>query len=314
MLNEQAPENYIRCQAGGAMYALPMGKVRSIERTTRLEKDADETGRVGWLVTTTEQIPIYGLAQRVGQLSAGTLARQRIIVLHHSDKAWGLLVDQVSQVVEVRPEQHLPLPLSLQNGRSHFFAGVLQTATGSALLLNTEQLHPDAKPPQPASPAQQPVVKRPPVATSNKEKHIVIFSLPHLAVEGRPLSFGLSIAQVAEILDPLEVLPMASNSPFVQGLVEWRNQPVPLLRLFEEGEKKGPNGRLRLLIVRAPETGSLAALLVRANIRTVELPIPHRPSERELPLHPLLVSGCVELARETLVIPNIQAALEQVGN
>lgn len=308
MLNGQVTKNYIRCQAGGVAYALPMSQVRSIERTTRLEADAGAAGRVGWLTTASEQIPIYGLVQRVGQMKTAVSPRQRIIILHHPEKAWGLLVDQVSQAVEVADDQHLPLPTSMQNGRSHFFTGVLQAESGSALILDTEQLHPNAKPSQPAAPKAVDSPK-PTGAAPSGDKHIVIFSLPNLAVAGRPISFGLSIAQVAEILDPLEVLPLASDSPYVQGLVEWRNQPVPLLRLVEEEEGGGANGRLRLLIVRSPETGALAALLVRSNVRTLELPVPHRPSDRELPIHPLLVSGCVELARETLVIPNIQAAM-----
>lgn len=319
MLNGQTPQNYIHCQAGGVAYALPMAQVRSIERTTRLEEEQGEAGTIGSLVTLSERIPVYSLAQRVGQMQTTDLRRQRIIVLHHPEKAWALLVDQVSQVVEVGADKRLPLPKSMQNGRSHFFTGVLQTPTGSALLLDVEQLHPDAKPPEPVAPERRPVAKTgEALAAPSGDKYIVIFSLPDVAANsranGRPISFGLSIAQVAEILDPLEVLPLASDSPYVQGLVQWRNQPVPLLRFVEpvaDVEDSSGNGLLRLLIVRSPETGALAALLANANIRTLELPVPHRPSERELPLHPLLISGCVELARETLVIPNIQAALTQ---
>ena len=311
MQNEQATQHYIRCQAGGAAYALPMLQIRSIERMNRLTQEAGANGQVGRLATANEQIPVYSLAQRVGQAPTAVLPSHRIIVLHHAEQAWGLLVDQVAQVAEVTPDQRLPLPESLQNGRSHFFSGVLKTDTGTALLLDPVQLHPDAEPPDlPTAPVKP--VQRPAAAAPSGDKHIVIFSLPYLAVKGRPLSFGLSIAQVAEIIDPLEILPLASDSPYVQGLVQWRNQSVPLLQLYKpqkEEAKAGPNGRLRLLIVRAPETGALAALLVRANVRTVELPIPHRPSDRKLPIPPLLVSGCVELARETLVIPNIQAAL-----
>ncbi|MEM7119118.1 MAG: chemotaxis protein CheW [Chloroflexota bacterium] len=307
MQNEQTTQSYIRCQAGGAVYALPMLQIRSIERLTLLEEESGEKGQVGWLPTTSERIPVFSLAQRVGQMPTAVLPIHRILVLHHPEHAWGLLVEQVSQLAEVTADQQLPLPKSLQNGRSHFFSGVLKTDAGTALLLNAAQLHPDAIPPEPPAMPEK-VAPKPIRPARTGDKAIVIFSLPNLAVEGRPLSFGLSIAQVAEIVDPSEVLPLAGDSPYVQGLVQWRNQSVPLLRLHEP-QQGGANGRLRLLIVRAPETGALAALLVRANIRTVELPIPHRPSDRELPIHPLLVSGCVELARETLVIPNIQAAL-----
>ena len=55
MMNDAKAANerlhYIRCQAKGAFYALEMGRVRSVERTTRLVLEAGAHGFVGWLPT-----------------------------------------------------------------------------------------------------------------------------------------------------------------------------------------------------------------------------------------------------------------------
>lgn len=313
MDNEKAANerlHYIRCEARGMLYALEMGRVRTVERTTRLELEGGANGFVGWLPTAVNRVPVYSLAERLGNEAEPMAGLQRVVVLNDPERSWGLLVDQVMQVATMSWGQVLPLPLSLKNGRSRFFQGVIRHGEQTALLLAPEQLHPDATPVVAPVVAAAPRVRRQPAALDlSRPRHLVVFSLPGFETNGRPIAFGLSSKQVAEVLDVPRLLPLLNRSPYTVGLVQWRNQTVPVMRLTSE--KVAYNGRLRLMIVRVPETGALVGLLAKPEMRMVELPIPHRASERELPLPSEFVSGCVELARETLVIPNMQAMLAE---
>lgn len=311
MVNEKAVNerlHYIRCEARGVMYALEMGRVRSVERAARLELEAGARGLVGWLPTAVERIPIYSLAERLGHGAEPITGMQRVVVLHDPVRSWGLLVDQVMQVATMGWGQVVPLPLSMKNGRSRFFQGVIRHEEQTVLLLLPEELHPDAAPPAPAAEAAAPRVRRQlDELDLSRPRHLVIFSLPGFATNGRPISFGLSSKQVVEVLDVPPLLPLLHQSPYTVGLVQWRKQTVPVVRLTKEEVVE--NGRLRLMIIRVPETKELVGLLAKSDMRMVELPVAHRPSERELPLPPLFVAGCVELARETLVVPNMEAVL-----
>lgn len=303
--------HYIRCQAKGTLYALEMGRVRTVERTTRLEAEPGPDGFVGWLPTAVERIPVFSLAQRLGYGAEPLVGLQRVIVLNDPLRSWALLVDQVAQVAVTTWGQVLPLPLSLRNGRSRLFQGVVHHGEETAMLLEPDQLHPDATP-QPtaelAAPTPRPLRDLGQLDLS-QPRHIVVFSLPGFEVNGRSLSFGLSSKQVAEILDVPPLIPLLNRSPYTVGLVQWRNQTVPVVRLT--ADEAVYNGRLRLIVVRVPETGALVGLLAKSDMRMLDLPVAHRPSDRELPLPPEFVSGCVELVRETLVIPNMQAVLAE---
>ena len=314
MMNDAKAANerlhYIRCQAKGAFYALEMGRVRSVERTTRLVLEAGAHGFVGWLPTASERIPVFSLAERLGHEAEPMAGLQRVIVLHDPAQSWALLVDQVAQVVATTWGQVLPLPASLKNGRSRFFQGVIRHGEETALLLAPEQLHPDAEPaltmPELATPRPLRDVSE---LDLTQLRHIVVFSLPGFETNGRSLAFGLSSKQVAEIVEVPPLLPLLNRSPYTVGLAQWRNQTVPVVRLTPYPVEY--NGRLRLMVIRIPETGALIGLLAKSDMRMLDLPVAHRASQRKLPLPLEFVSGYVELARETLIIPNMQAVLAE---
>jgi chemotaxis signal transduction protein len=144
---------------------------------------------------------------------------------------------------------------------------------------------------------------------------IVLFSTADPRPRERPLAFGLNITQVDEVLGLPALTPVPHTAPFLVGLANWRDQPVPVLDLARRLglPPSAPDARSRLLVVSAgapaAEPHDRAGFLVRPSVRVLRLPLAHRPCIRMPPLEPALVRGAVELPQETLVIPHLQRVL-----
>ena len=358
----------IRCDIADETYGLDMSWVRSIQRTDRLRRhpgmDSPLTGQfsipanlhrpTGWLPGNDGDIPVFSLASRLGRSplpppppEGGGSALQRIIVLNpplsppqaegrEEEQPWGLLVDRVSQVIQIPADHVVPLPSVVVNSRN-YFKGVIKLDEELILFLSPERLHPDA-PPSVSKPIEAGLASAPksPTARARGQRRshgqIVIFSITEPYLVERALSFGLSISQVLEILEPLPMTPVPAAPAFVLGLVNWRDRPVPVIdlanRLGLAGlARSNANGRTRLMIARDKDhvlpvrssegnalkrgsnQGTLVGFLVRPEIRLLRLPIAHQPSSRPLTLDRVLTRGMVELEKETLVIPDLRGIL-----
>lgn len=158
---------------------------------------------------------------------------------------------------------------------------------------------------------------------------LVVFSLNHTLGDPRRLSIGLSISQVAEILDWASVVPIPTRSQHVEGLIFWRDIAVPLVDLAARiglpsaGIAPDPTEARRYLILRHPlqvngnHTAQsrpdkhliFAAVGIDSDVRILRFPIASQPSSRILPVNPAMVRGQVELDTETLLIPDLQTLL-----
>jgi chemotaxis signal transduction protein len=225
-------------------------------------------------------------------------------------RLWALLVDRVSQVIQIPADRIVPLPPIAVSPSANYFEGVVklggeeekasseqgkassgqdQAPSGLVLLLSPERLHPGAptsvgQSQAEASPGQDqassgqgeevppgevgaPLAPRLPTATLGQHPHgtggrrpdqgqIMVFSVADPRPGEQPLSFGLSISQINEILYPLPLLPVPGAPPFVLGLINWRDRPVPAIDLgarlgLVPGETSpSDNWATRLIIVR----------------------------------------------------------------
>jgi chemotaxis signal transduction protein len=321
---------------------------------------------VGWLPGTESDVPVFNLANQLRCSSLPPLsteeesgASQRIVVLNpppspppaegsKGGQPWGLLVDRVSQVTQIPSNHVLPLPPIVINRSADYFKGVIKLDEELILFLSPERLHPDAslsagRPVREAtspSPGLIPGIKSTTASAGCQRRNygqIVVFSITKPHPGERALSFGLSISQVPEILEPLPMIPIPTAPAFVLGLVNWRDRPVPVIDLagrlgFAAEANLTSNERNRLIIARdkghvlpVPSTvegnsskggtnqGTLASFLVRPAIRVLRLPIAHQPCIRTLPLDQTLTRCIVELESETLVIPDIGCILRRDG-
>ena len=340
-----------RCSIGDETYGLDMSWVRSVQRIDALLMSSDRptnpTGFVGWLPSNEGDIPVFDLAHRLQRPFAAdrTNPQQRIIILpspapftHNwsaKEQPWGLLVDQVWQVTNISGENVVPLPPIAVNPATNYFEGVITLDGTLILFMSPEWLHPDAPSPsngitattahdtnlnkpgleQSATPHQNgkssASLKSKPAAKS--AERLMIFSTISPAPGERPVVFGLSITQSPEVLVSLPLTPVPTAPPFVAGLINWRNRPVPVIdlnmRLGLSARPISPGEHHRFLIVRGYQPQSFACIPIQPNARMVQLPLAYRPSNRPLPLHKELVHGIFELEQETLIIPNLKTIL-----
>lgn len=354
MLNQVKTTNtlyLIRCSIGDETYGMNMTWVRSIERTDRLlvgkDMGMDDTGFVGWLPSNRGNIPVFSLANRLGRSSSPIKVNtlQRIIVLPspvpftrdraEEGRPWALLVDRVSQVMQISVDHFQPLPRIVANPTANYFEGVVRLEDSLVLFLSPEWLHPEAPAANettshvPQEPVTQHLAQNGRTKTidlgiqplpdkngraNSKGGRIMVFSTAKAEPNDRPLSFGLSVTQVPEVLRPLPLIPIPAVPPFVLGLVNWRNRPVPIIDLdarlgLECDPDLSSNGQSRLMIARGTDQNALVGFFIRPAVQTFTLPIAHRPTTRTLAIDSTLVRGIVELKNETLIIPNIPAIL-----
>ncbi len=330
---------FIRCSIQDESYGLDMTWVRSIQRADQLKRESGDDGMVGWLSSREGNIPVYDLANRLGRAASTFNAQGRIIILNplasgtmsaaaRSTRPWALLVDRVSQVIQVAMDRLIPLSAVTAHSLSNYFRGVIRLGEELVLFLAPEQLHPDAP-----SRAEQPVNqsehsgsgtnystngKAPASSGKNRarrEKQILLFSTTEPLSGERALSFALSITQVPEILNTIPLTRVPGAPSFVLGLVNWRNRPVPVIdldaRLGLPSSTLSLDRRTRLLIVRSPNGSGMdvfAGLMIR-QVRAIRLPLASKPCQYSLPIEKCLVSGMVDFDKETVAIPNISQIL-----
>jgi purine-binding chemotaxis protein CheW len=301
----------LRCGLAGETYALDMTWVRGIQRADRLRPYPERADSVGKLSGRSGDVPVFDLADLLGRGPLRAGPNQQVVVLSDAPRTWGLLVERVSPVTQVAADQVHPLPTLAVGAAAPPLRGVLRVGTELLPLLTPARLHPEAPP---AGEEDSVPLRRPgghPAAalpfrrgTKNAQGRIVLFA----ASDPRPLLFGISLARALEVLDLPPVVPVPGGPQDVLGLVNWRDRPIGVLDLARHlglpGSAIGPHSRL--LIVRAARGSEAVGVVVRPTVRILRLPLPHRPSLRELPFDSSRTKAVVELKRETLVIPDLR--------
>jgi purine-binding chemotaxis protein CheW len=301
----------LRLEVGGESFGLDMTQVQSIQRADRLLPAGP--GAAGKLRSGQGDLDVYRLADLLGRETAAGTSAQQVVVLKEAPRPVGLLVERAARVVEVPTRQFYPLPALLGEESGEIIQGVLNLEDDLLLLLAPETLI-DAGIWQTAprrGPAALPPVGglRPPGRGSPKQ--VVLFNTAQSPRHTRPVTFGLGLNRVSEIMEPTALIPVPGAADFVFGLVRWRDRPVPVLDLARRLGLPPTvrDRRTRLMIVHLSVRAGLAGFLVRPSIRIRHLPLPHWPACRPLPLDPARIKVVVELKGETLVIPDLAGLL-----
>lgn len=305
----------IRCYAGDASYALEMCWVVSVDRADRLRRQPGADGSIGLVEEEGHAIPVFPLAGQLGQDRSGDDVPGHVIILRGEPAPRALGVDRISRVLQVPSTQLMPLPSLVADASPLSIRGVLELDGGLVLLLAPHRLIPGFTP-EPKAGARAyphaPIFKPPPHAHrylpgQAERGQIVIFSTAEPWPRKRPLSFGLSITQVLEILDPPPLVAVPRAPAPILGLVNWQGRPTPVIDLAGRlGLPRLPvAGRTRLMIARASLQADPVGFLVHPTIRIRRLPLPHLPCHQAPPVDPSLTRGAIELKNETLVIPDL---------
>ncbi|HZS44318.1 MAG TPA: chemotaxis protein CheW [Blastocatellia bacterium] len=303
----------IRCVVGSETYCLKLDLIRSIERVDRLQRNFGSGDLVGWVPGNDSKTPVFSLASRLNMTKPMLQLEDRIIVVSIEDESWGLLVDQVSDVLEVHNEDIYPLH-SVFAGAANYFESIAWMADQFRLCLAVDRLclEGSRKPiPPPVLPALPRISGASNIAAPKGKGQILMFTPAKSAVPNWVLA--VSLTQVMEVLEPLSITRVQGAPDYVLGFVNWRHNPVPVIDLNARLGLGAPAAKTeslsktdcRLLIARAASTPQLCGFLIQPNSKTQSLPIPHEPLSEDLPIARMWTKGIFELENETLVVPDL---------
>ena len=305
----------IQCSVGGETYALEMSQVRGIHRTDRLAVGRGDGGLLGTLHSADGPIPVYGLAQRLGSPVLPPPGPQNVVVLN-AEPCWGLLVDRVSQAMHVADENFVALPDLVVPADGGFFRGVTTRSSGLLLVLDPDALSPFGRG---LSWNGDRCARKPelslPIPRPNGLGQLVIFSTNPPEPGRRPIRFGLSVTQVAEVVDTQPKLSVPGAPGFVLGLMAWRQYPVAVIDL-DHRVGRGDGGvpaTGRILVAATPARNELVAFPVQASIRTQRLPVAHMPCDRDLPIDAEFTLGSFELTNETVSVLDLDRVIGRMS-
>jgi chemotaxis signal transduction protein len=254
---------------------------------------------------------------------------------------WGVLIDRVQGVIEVRRTQFHATPPILMGSTPSSFNSIVRRDGEVLMVLDPHSVNPFRRysttadliafPPDDhhlarLAAAMQVSSKLPGIAGDKPgSRGLVTFSLEQDLGDGRDVSIGFSISQVAEILESASIIPVPKAPEYIGGLFFWRDIAVPIVDILARMGLSGapPAEAERYIIVRHPLTTNgkdpsptgtpkrlvFAALGINTDVRILRSPIASRPSSRNLPFKPGLIRSQVELETGTLVIPDLQALL-----
>ncbi len=301
-------------------------------------------------------IPVYSLAALLGlPETPGADGRGPILVVGGAGDRRGLQVDRVARAAGGPGEAPLALPEAVRAACGGRFTAALPLDDGRlALVIAPDRLRPDGEAAEAAVRAagngargkgdagvsgiygavasngasfragsRSPRAAAPaPASAQPSTRRLGAVALFSSDPDGRPGAtlFGLSLAQVEEVLRAVPVTPVPGAADDLLGLVVWRGRAVPVVDLGRRFDPRrpgagGPSGRSdaavpgRLLVARAVRRPEWIAFPVRADLRVEPLPLPSRAWADGPRISPLAALGVFELAAGTVVVPDVDRIL-----
>jgi len=315
MIHHRKPSQalrFIRCTAADETYCLRMLWIRGIRRIEELQQQQDSSGAVGWIESDDGPIPVFYLAVQLHPAQKMTPRSGKILVLNTSPRPWGMLVDDVDNVIQVEAEALFPIPPVAGPLARAWFEGVVKLAGGLELVISPGGLQPET----PTTSSQpllfdQTLDMIHSVASVSMERgsqrKIVLFSTS----PDSDFTFGLSLTQVPQIIQSLPILPLPGAAPHVLGIAAWRGVPLAIIDLpgFMGNTSAAVATDGRLLIVRVPTQRLCIGFPIQPQVSIRTLPLSHQLIDGPMPLQESWVRGKFNLASTTLVIPDIDGML-----
>jgi chemotaxis signal transduction protein len=314
-----APLRYIRCTVGADVYALDMTNVISIQRGDALHRNPGAGLLAGWFPFRQQKLPVFNLAVRMGQKGRVVTSPRAVLMnpLPGMEQAWGLMVDQVSEIFTADSQAVVDLP-GLSPAGSLFYRAI-NSASELVLLLEPVRIVGDQKDeverPQhhaKAAPGVHRVASQ--VANPLRANQLLLFSLSGSAAR---VNFAISTIQVLEILAPLKLLPVPEAPREILGFVRWRNRAVPVIDWIARMGLPGQVDlrRARMMIVRtgaSEQAEQNFGLFVNPGIRILRLPVKYRKCASGPTIPEELIKGTIEIERQVTVIPDLYQVF-QIG-
>lgn len=317
-VNSNSLLRLVCCSIGSETYCLDMTAVLSVQSADLL-KYSDTVGQVvGWLTVDNQELPVFSLANLLKRPFRQNIAAGKVVILNTGEEMLVLMVDRVSQVVEVAAEAQHPLPTLAEDLSLDLFKGLVQIQENLVLYLALDKLNPNSSRVVKSKSRSLVKDKELPTQTNSVKAgpgRILLFATLETEVDELPLLFGLSISQVLEIQELVPIIPMPTAPNYLLGLVYWRNMPVPVLdlNLLLGLDAQAVGHNQRLLIVHGVSRPEPLGFIVHSEVRIENLPLVNRPLDLELAINKDLSKGIFELEKAILIVPDIDKILLVTG-
>lgn len=124
---------------GGEVYAVLVADVREVLKSYHLTTVPNTPNYIlGVMSLRGAMLPIIDLCKRFGLAPGANDEKSRIVVVSSADEEVGLLVDQVTGVFRVLPDEIKPVPENLEQG-AEFLRGIVRTDDRLYILLDLEK-------------------------------------------------------------------------------------------------------------------------------------------------------------------------------
>ena len=312
----------LRCRVGEETYGFEMSAVASVLPVSSMfHPIVSASGEpVGWVASPNESdVPVYRLADCLNRECSQTDSGQHVVIVRSSLGPQGYQVDSVSRELSISAEQIRVCPELLNDPARRLFNSVVLVRElghddSMVLVLSPERLHRNAVPLPPDSPSPIAITSEqsgntvadtapPAKLRAMHSDRIVLFPLANSRINGYELLCGVSIAQVAEILEPLPIHSIPFAPPHVAGFVMWRGQALPVLQLSRSLGVVDAVTTSRMMIVRHGQ--EFLALLTSPSMRARRLPLPHQPCPTPNGLDSAAILGTFQSESELLIVPNL---------
>jgi purine-binding chemotaxis protein CheW len=125
---------------GGEEYAVLVADVREVLKSYHLTIVPNSPDYIlGVMTLRGTVLPVIDLCKRFGLAQATKDEKSRIVVASSADEEAGLLVDRVTGVFRILPEEIKPVPENIEQG-AEFLRGIVRTADRLYILLDLEKV------------------------------------------------------------------------------------------------------------------------------------------------------------------------------
>jgi chemotaxis signal transduction protein len=343
--NPVAPEtsvDVIRCGTAVDVYCLEMSGVANVKPAGDLssKRGSEPNEPLGFMEHRGQKAPVFDLPNLLGLSRQAGQTGHYVVLIDHPRQTYGIRVASVSRVIRLAQENVLPLPKPLEHvggwfrgivdftredknlaelEKAHYLPGISEPKQAISyqrsrhqmqFLLNPATLWPghpgNHKPAIPGERLQIRYRQATVLGHQRSLRQILIFPAGEIA--GRQLMLGLSLSQIVEISEPLTMIPIPHANPAIQGFVQWRSCPVPVINPEASlGCAEATGQMTHLLIVHDPHCGGLIGFPVAGRVQSLRLPIEHRPCAVPDKSWEPYVLGAFELEERLLILPRLDA-------
>lgn len=134
-------EKWLLFRLDQELFTVPVARIQEILRIQRITPVPHAPYTVRGITNLRGHvIPVVDLRVRLGLKAAEITPSSRILITVSKERALGLLVDEVEQILNLDPDAVEPPPADVMTGHSEYIAGIYRNADQLAVLLEVDRV------------------------------------------------------------------------------------------------------------------------------------------------------------------------------